>query len=159
MFDNLWIAAVIQTLLPMITLFFLPYMIPNATQTEKLLGDDATGCDGSWYRRWYGIDTGSKTGTPRSDEDTQNAIPDMNHRGVVVGGIGGVMGGAGMAHDNVAAGEHTSLLTPRGRTARTGDADGADRDDANANNTNANAIGAASAVESAKEKSKGSSST
>ena len=42
----------------MVTLFMLPFLIPNATQTEKLLDDDATGCDGSYYRRYFGKDRG-----------------------------------------------------------------------------------------------------
>merc|ERR1712107_764526 len=36
-FDNLWIASAIGTLLPCITLAAIQYLIPHASQTEKLL--------------------------------------------------------------------------------------------------------------------------
>jgi len=51
-FDNLWIAALISSLAPMFTLVLLPWMIPNALQTERLLSEDATAVDGSPLRRW-----------------------------------------------------------------------------------------------------------
>eukprot|EP00392_Amoebophrya_sp_AT5.2_P005391 g5400.t1 len=51
-FDSLWIAAAIGTILPMFTLILLPYFIPDATQQEVLLSDDADGVQGSWYQNY-----------------------------------------------------------------------------------------------------------
>ncbi|CAD7948131.1 unnamed protein product [Amoebophrya sp. A25] len=65
-FSNLWIASVLGTVLPMLTLLIMPWMIPNATQTEVLLEEDADGVEGSWYRNWIGSRYGgglSKAGT------------------------------------------------------------------------------------------------
>jgi len=39
-FDNLWIASLISTVLPIIPLFFIRYLIPDATQTERLLDEE-----------------------------------------------------------------------------------------------------------------------
>lgn len=50
-FDNLWIAALIQAVAPMVTLVVLPWMIPNALQTEKLLDPGAKAVDGSPWQR------------------------------------------------------------------------------------------------------------
>lgn len=50
-FDNLWLAALIQALLPMITLVLLPFMIPDTVQTDKLLDNQATAVSGSPWRR------------------------------------------------------------------------------------------------------------
>jgi Na+/melibiose symporter-like transporter len=38
-FDNLWIAALIATLLPLIPLVTIPFLIPDASQTDRLLDD------------------------------------------------------------------------------------------------------------------------
>merc|ERR1712194_462979 len=38
-FENLWIAAVLSAILPLIPMIFLPYLIPDARQTDKLLID------------------------------------------------------------------------------------------------------------------------
>lgn len=56
-FDNLWVASLIGTLLPCLTLLLVPILIPDASQTEKLLveGDNAgnSPCTGSlWEVRW-----------------------------------------------------------------------------------------------------------
>lgn len=53
-FRNLWIAALIQAIAPMLTLVILPWMIPNALQTEKLLDADASAVDGSPWQRLMG---------------------------------------------------------------------------------------------------------
>ena len=53
-FKNLWIASLVQTLLPALTLIALPYLIPNASQTEKLMTKKDDGCRGSVWRRWRG---------------------------------------------------------------------------------------------------------
>jgi len=50
-FDNLWMAALIQAVAPMITMIALPWMIPNALQTEKLLDADAKAVDNSPWQR------------------------------------------------------------------------------------------------------------
>lgn len=50
-FQNLWLAALVQALAPMVTLVALPYMIPNALQTEKLLDGDAKAVDNSPWQR------------------------------------------------------------------------------------------------------------
>jgi len=54
-FKNLWIGAVLSTILPMFTLLLLPYMIPDARQTDKILDDeDRDATTGSLWRRWTG---------------------------------------------------------------------------------------------------------
>lgn len=57
-FDNLWKCAIISTVLPTLTLVLIPYLIPDAKQTDKLLvGEDAQdACAGSMWRRWRGTD-------------------------------------------------------------------------------------------------------
>ncbi len=39
-FDNLWIAAVLAAMGPCVPLLFLPFLIPDARQTDRLLDDD-----------------------------------------------------------------------------------------------------------------------
>lgn len=49
-FENLWIASTIDTLIHIIPLFFITFLIPNVSQSEKLIDDDdddPTGEDGS----------------------------------------------------------------------------------------------------------------
>lgn len=53
-FDKLWLAAVVQAFAPVLTLIALPWMIPNALQTEKLLDADAKAVDGSPWQRLMG---------------------------------------------------------------------------------------------------------
>merc|ERR1719469_1362047 len=54
-FDNLWIGALFSTLLPLLTLLLLPLLIPDAKQTDKLLGeDDRDATTGSLWRQWTG---------------------------------------------------------------------------------------------------------
>jgi len=50
-FENLWIAALVSSLCPLITLALLPFMIPNALQTERLMDENSTPVDGSPWRR------------------------------------------------------------------------------------------------------------
>merc|ERR1719183_1141178 len=50
-FDKLWLAALIQAVAPVLTLVALPWMIPNALQTEKLLDSDAKATDNSPWQR------------------------------------------------------------------------------------------------------------
>jgi len=58
-FDKLWVAALVQAVAPAVTLVLLPWMIPNARQTEKLLDENTSSVDGS---PWQGL-VGSR-GTP-----------------------------------------------------------------------------------------------
>mmetsp|Transcript_117672 Transcript_117672/g.215511 ORF Transcript_117672/g.215511 Transcript_117672/m.215511 type:complete len:96 (-) Transcript_117672:38-325(-) len=54
-FENLWIASVLSTVLPMFTLLLIPCLIPDAKQTDKLLhGLDRDATTGSLWRRWRG---------------------------------------------------------------------------------------------------------
>lgn len=54
-FDNLWIAALISTILPTLTLILLPLLIPDARQTDKLLEDnDKSATEGSLWQQWTG---------------------------------------------------------------------------------------------------------
>ena len=55
-FENLWAAALIQCALPTITLIMIPYFIPDKKQNERLITEDATGVEGSEYRKWQGIE-------------------------------------------------------------------------------------------------------
>jgi len=50
-FDNLWIAGLVQALLPAATLMLLPYMIPNARQTDTLLEANSSAVEGSPWQR------------------------------------------------------------------------------------------------------------
>jgi hypothetical protein len=57
-FENLWVAAVIATVLPMITISALFWLLPDARQNENIPGvpeDDV--CCGSLWRRWTGAET------------------------------------------------------------------------------------------------------
>lgn len=52
-FENLWKASVIATLLPAITILMIPYMIPQAKQTDKLLLSNPTSATaGSPLQNW-----------------------------------------------------------------------------------------------------------
>lgn len=51
-FDNLWIAALLSSVAPMLTLILIPWMIPNALQTERLMDANALAVDGSPLRRF-----------------------------------------------------------------------------------------------------------
>lgn len=50
-FHNLWIAALISSIAPIITLVLLPWMIPDALQTERLMDESASAVDGSPWRK------------------------------------------------------------------------------------------------------------
>merc|ERR1719359_705418 len=51
-FENLWLAALISSLAPLITLALLPWMIPNALQTERLMDENSTAVGDSLWRRF-----------------------------------------------------------------------------------------------------------
>jgi len=53
MFDNLWKVALIAALLPAVTIFLIPYCIPDAAQTAGLLLEDrGSATAGSPWSRW-----------------------------------------------------------------------------------------------------------
>jgi len=55
MFDNLWKASVVSTLLPAVTILFIPVLIPSAKQTDKLLLENPTSAtSGSLLQRLRG---------------------------------------------------------------------------------------------------------
>jgi len=54
-FVNLWQVALMSSLLPAITLCMIPYCIPDAKQTEKVLHQRLNSAtENSPFRRWYG---------------------------------------------------------------------------------------------------------
>lgn len=54
-FQNLWVGSALSTVLPMFTLALLPWLIPDAKQTDKLLeDDDRDPMEGSPLRRLMG---------------------------------------------------------------------------------------------------------
>lgn len=53
-FDNLWVAGLVQAVLPVFTLFLLPFMIPDARQTDRLLEENTNAVDGSPWQRLTG---------------------------------------------------------------------------------------------------------
>jgi folate/biopterin transporter len=54
-FENLWKGSALSTVLPMFTLFLLPWLIPDAKQTDKLLNDeDRDATSGSLWRQLTG---------------------------------------------------------------------------------------------------------
>lgn len=61
-FDNLWKAAVISTVLPLVTLALLPVLVPDARQTDKLLeDDDRSATAGSLWSRWRGTSSNERS--------------------------------------------------------------------------------------------------
>lgn len=53
-FENLWMASAISTLLPLVTILMIPWLVPNARQTDRLM-DEASAGDataGSLWRQW-----------------------------------------------------------------------------------------------------------
>jgi folate/biopterin transporter len=54
-FDKLWVASALSTVLPMLTLVLLPWLIPDARQTDKLLDeDDRDATAGSLWKQLTG---------------------------------------------------------------------------------------------------------
>jgi len=60
-FENLWIAALVSSFAPLITLAILPWMIPNALQTERLMDDKGSAVDNSPWRRFMAYRSGEST--------------------------------------------------------------------------------------------------
>lgn len=75
-FDKLWVVAVIQSVAPAVTLVLLPWMIPNARQTEKLLDESTSSVDGSPWQRLVGVRGASAdggAGPPGGEEQARPA--------------------------------------------------------------------------------------
>jgi len=54
-FEHLWIGSALSTVLPLVTCALIPWLIPDAKQTDKLLDeDDNDACAGSLWKRWTG---------------------------------------------------------------------------------------------------------
>lgn len=54
-FQHLWVGSALATVLPMCTLLLLPWLIPDARQTDKILAEsDRDATSGSLWRRWTG---------------------------------------------------------------------------------------------------------
>jgi folate/biopterin transporter len=53
-FEKLWVAALVQSVAPALTLVVLPWMVPNARQTEKLLEETTSSVEGSPWQRLVG---------------------------------------------------------------------------------------------------------
>ena len=51
-FENLWVAGVIAAFVPMLTIFLIPFMVPDATQKERLLDSTSSAVEGSPWQRW-----------------------------------------------------------------------------------------------------------
>lgn len=71
-FDNLWVAALISAVLPMFTMALLPWMIPNAKQTEILLEPGSSPVTGAPFTRCFGREHADET---ERDPETSSAEP------------------------------------------------------------------------------------
>jgi hypothetical protein len=60
-FENLWVAGVIAAFVPMLTIFLIPFMVPDATQKERLLDSTSSAVEGSPWQRWRGTQRNSET--------------------------------------------------------------------------------------------------
>jgi len=54
----------VSSFAPVITLIILPWMIPNALQTERLMDENSTAVDGSLWRRFMSRNEESKWLSP-----------------------------------------------------------------------------------------------
>jgi len=50
-FDNLWVAGLVQSIMPLLSLVLLPLMIPNERQTDRLLEPGSSAVEGSPWQR------------------------------------------------------------------------------------------------------------
>jgi hypothetical protein len=63
-FKYLWVGSALSTVLPMFTLLLLPWLIPDARQTDKILDDnDRDATSGSLWRQWTGSTTRGESST------------------------------------------------------------------------------------------------
>jgi len=53
-FDNLWVAAALSTVLPLLAILILYWLIPDARQNEKIIGDFDDATTGSLWKRMTG---------------------------------------------------------------------------------------------------------
>jgi len=53
-FKNLWIAALISSIAPLVVIVFLFWLIPDARQDEKLLSDGDDASTDSLWQQWFG---------------------------------------------------------------------------------------------------------
>lgn len=53
-FKNLWIAALISSIAPLVVIVFLFWLIPDARQDEKLLSEGIDASTGSLWQQWFG---------------------------------------------------------------------------------------------------------
>jgi len=52
-FKNLWVASLLSTVLPTLTLVLIPWLIPDVKQTDKILSEeDQDATSGSLWKRW-----------------------------------------------------------------------------------------------------------
>jgi len=68
-FDNLWWASIISTALPLATCVLIPYMLPDAKQSEKLVIENEL----SPYQNWMGINPHEKRYSGISQEYPQRS--------------------------------------------------------------------------------------
>merc|ERR1719272_1877751 len=62
-FDNLWLASLLSTILPLLPVVIVPWMIPNKLNTEPIFDEPTASINkGSLLQRWMGWE----------EEDTQN---------------------------------------------------------------------------------------
>jgi len=72
-FHNLWIASCLATVLPAVTIMLIPYLIPQARQTDHLLLANPTSATaGSPYSQWMAASRAA-AGTSNSDESSSRS--------------------------------------------------------------------------------------
>jgi len=78
-FDRLWVATLIATVLPFMTIFTIPWLIPNAKQTDVLLDEDMpnSATAGSLFEQWMGVDHAvtMEESTPLREPDQMELQP------------------------------------------------------------------------------------
>jgi len=61
-FDNLWVASLVTSILPLIPVLATPYFIPNKYNTERILDrENMPANEGSLYQRWRGWRRAART--------------------------------------------------------------------------------------------------
>lgn len=77
-FDNLWIAALISSLSPLVVIVLLFWLIPDARQDEKLLSDDADASSGSLFQRWFGSHSTPPAAEAVLESSCERPKPDLH---------------------------------------------------------------------------------
>jgi len=68
-FDNLWKIALIACILPTLTMVLIPWCIPDAKQTERLLDDShLSATEGSPWQRWRNRNRTPEDQTPTTSD-------------------------------------------------------------------------------------------